>query len=446
MTSTRLQWPLLVGFVVVALASGVGLYVLGGGSVPGVHEYRVQAVVPTAVAVVPGAEVRKAGVTVGEVEAVAVRGGNSVLMLALNDEEGPVFRDATVAVRLKSVVGENYVELDPGHASAGAVGDGGVLPIQNAAPAVQLDEILSAFPRRVRRRIQTLLDGLGGGLAGHGDDLNRLLDSLSGLVDASRPTMAVLGRQHEQVGEVVQHLGEVMRAVGDRGRAIEVLARQGKAAATAVAVRDRKLAQTLRRLPSALRQVASTTEHLGRFSTRARPVLADLRGAAGGLAPAVSDLRRGARRARSTIAALGRFSRHGRPLLDRLRAFSPHSTRAMPALDATLRQITPLLEYLSPYAADIAAFFSNTRSATGYYDATGNLARVLGVFAPNSLPVFTPEQARAFDSLVAAGALQPIVRHGVNAYPAPGAIGEPKRFTGRYPRLEALPPANSSSP
>ena len=112
----KLEAAALLAFLVAAAAAFAYMWGFAGGRLtPSGGGYRVQAVVPDAVALAVHADVRDAGVKIGDVSRIANRGDTAVLLLTLEREHAPVYRDARVLVRMKTLAGENYVALDPGH-------------------------------------------------------------------------------------------------------------------------------------------------------------------------------------------------------------------------------------------------------------------------------------------------------------------------------------------
>lgn len=406
------------------------------------YPYGAQAVVPTAVQLAQNADVREAGVKVGKVAEISNRGATAVLGLRLDSDHSPVYRDARVRVRTKTPAGENYVDLDPGTPQAGRIPNGGLIPIQNALPAVQVDEVLSTLDAPTRRRLRRLLDSLGAGLEGRGgENLNRFLEGSSDLVERSSPTLDVLGRQREDVATLVESFGRVMRALGDRSASIRVLSRRLRVEAEAVAARDSMLAATIEVLPSTLRQARATTTQLGGFAGHATPVLGDLAHAFDRLVPAMTALRPGAREGRAVLRELGRFDRAGTPLLRELGRFSKASNPVMPKLDGFLREVNPLMRYLAPYSPELGAYFSNLSSATSSVQGPGHIGRVHGMISSSTLTSYPPELQGALKALLESGAFGLAAPLGNNAYPKPGEMADPSPFSGQYPRLMADPPA-----
>ena len=431
-------------FATVCVGIFAWLFTLAGGQLPfsDRYPYGVQVVVPTAVQLAQDADVREAGIKIGRVARIANRGDTAVLELELDSRHAPIYLDTRVRVRTKTLVGENYVDLRPGRPQAGRVPNGGVLPIGQALDSTQIDEIFSAFDAPTRRRLQRLLDSLGGGLGGRGgDDLNRFLGSSSRLVSRSAPAIAVLADQRADVATIVDDFGRVMRALGDRATAIRTLSRRLRTEAEAIAARDSQLAATLAELPPTLRQARATTDRLGRFADGATPVLVDMTRGFDALVPGVEALGPAARQTRKMLGQLGRFNRAGRPLLAALESFSDASYPVVPQLDDFLREANPMVRHLQPYAPELGAFFSNLRSATSAREGPGNIGRIHAMVSSSTLASYPPELQSALEALLEAGALGTAKPLGNNAYPKPGEMAAPAPFSGAYPRITADPPA-----
>jgi phospholipid/cholesterol/gamma-HCH transport system substrate-binding protein len=425
---------------------GVGLFLywlsLSGTSVVPHSAYHVRAVVPSAIALAPNADVREAGVKIGTVNGSTALRNATVLDLAIDPKYGPAYRDARVLIRGKSMLGEDYVDLDPGSPRAQPLPDGGTLPISRAPESTQLDQILSTLDAKHRRDLQRILDVLGEGLGGRGRALSHFVAGGAGVLRSSATVNGILAADAAQVGGLVDDFGRVTSALGARRADIHMFARQGHALASAVASRDRAIAQTLADLPGFLADARRTTGRLGRFSIAATPVMRNLRVATAELAPAVGNLRSAAQATRTTMRALGEFGHQADPMVGRLRPFATQTNRLMGPLEALLRQANPLLTYLSPYTREVASFLSGLRAESKYYDALGHYNRV-GAIISKSLPVglFTPAQDAALKALIKAGAItRPLETRGSNPYPRPGMLMRPAPFTGSYPRLRADAP------
>src|SRR5690348_6741840 len=155
MPSTPVRIAVLLAFAGGTAAIFVLLFGQAGGRIPLGHPYRATVTVPTAVQLVPNSDVRAAGVKVGTVTSVEPdAAGHARVGVILDHGFAPLYRDARVLVRTKTVLGENYLSIDPGTPAAGAVRSGGSLPLARAEDAVLLDQILSTFDAPTRRRLR----------------------------------------------------------------------------------------------------------------------------------------------------------------------------------------------------------------------------------------------------------------------------------------------------
>src|SRR5204863_49593 len=73
---------------------------------------------------------------------------------------------------------------------------GDTIPVQNTAPDVDPDEILSAFDTDTRSYLQLLINGAGKGLKGHGTDLNKTFKALGPTYrDLAKVSKAIAARR-----------------------------------------------------------------------------------------------------------------------------------------------------------------------------------------------------------------------------------------------------------
>ncbi|HWH44001.1 MAG TPA: MlaD family protein [Thermoleophilaceae bacterium] len=439
-SDVRLKALGLAVFAAACLAIFVRLFVLAGGELRLSEPYSFDAVLPDAVALVTGSDVRIAGVNVGIVRTVAERGGSVVVRIELEGEYAPVRRDARLRVRTKTLVGESYIAITPGTARAPEVADGGTLPLTQTDESVQLDQIYSAFDPPTRRAMRGALSGLGGGLEGRGGDVNRVLESLSAMVEHAEPTMDVLEEERRRLALLVDDSGAVMDALAERGEQLRSLARGARVTATAVAGRDEKLRDMLEALPGTARQLERSSASLGGLAEEATPVVRDLDRGMRALVPVVDGLEPAALSGRRLIASLGRFASEADQLVDELSPFSEALSPTVVALERVLREGNPLLNHLAPYSREVGSMLANLASGVNSYDATGHVGRVHAIIDADTVTAFDGESRRALEALIEAGALTKVHLLGTNNYPAPGSLEErPQPFRGTYPRLGREP-------
>ncbi len=133
--------------------------------------------IPTADAsgIFAGSDVTIAGVNAGTVRCVSLApNGDAVITAAIDPSFAPVHTSATAQLRPKSLLGEMYVSLDPGTSGA-TLQSGATLSRLQVNRSTDLQQVFNTFDQPTRAKLQTLIDELGGGLAGRGDQLNQAI-------------------------------------------------------------------------------------------------------------------------------------------------------------------------------------------------------------------------------------------------------------------------------
>lgn len=424
----------------VAFGVGVAIYLLGRVGttlLPGASQYTFEADVKSSIALASAADVREAGVKIGRVTAIKQAGTLTALDMTIDSKYGPVYKNATVLIRSKSVAGENYVELTPGDPKAGAIPSGGVLPVSNELEPTQDDDVFSIFNQPERRNLQKGLAGLGAGLAGEGgNNLNQTLEAMTSIVDQGQDFGRILSDERTQVAQLVSSFDTVTAALGSRAAEIQTLTRAALTTSRAVATRDAELRATIDALPGFLRQGRETAQRLGSFSVNATPVVHDLRVAMDALVPAVRDLRPASVQATRTLATLQRFATIAQPTFRELTPFANATKAFVAPYSNFLQQLNPFVSYLAPYWRELSTWFANDGAAVQAQDPIGHLARVqLPISRSNFPTVVTGPVATLLKALIPSGDTR-----GTDSYPPPGSSGTPQPQPETVPPLQADPP------
>lgn len=434
----RAKMLALFVFGVACTALFAYLFTLAGGRFRTSEPYNAKVLVPDAFNIVQNSDVRRDGVTVGRVRKIEPKGGLGEVKFELEKEgQQQLFRDATVRVRTKTLVGESYLDLDPGTVHAGKLPSGSVLPLNAAQESVPLERILSAVDGPTRREIRRNMRGLGEGLDGQGGELNELFAAMRPTVANGGRLVRTLAPQRRELAALLGNTGEVLQAFGERSGALRSLATDAKTTAVAVADRDSQLKASIEELPATLTRAQSSLAKLARFAGSATPVVRDLEVAAGDLTPAMRTLEPAARDARRLFKELSPFLRAADPLLDALGPGARSLRTVVQPLDEVLRQANPALRYLKPYSKELGTFFSNVGGLTNAYDALGHKARVFAMVGLNDLTSIPPSLRKIADAFIEQGTFGLLKGTHRNPYPKPGTAGNPQAYDGSYDRVEA---------
>ena len=135
-----------------------------------------------------GSEATYRGVTVGKVEALALKKGGVLVQVRFN-RGTEIPKDTQAVVENRSAVGEQYIDFQPRTAHGPMLATGSVVPRADTRAPVRIDNLLLHLDTTVqsvdRKQLGVVVDELGTAFAGSGTDLQRLLDSGDALTKAA---------------------------------------------------------------------------------------------------------------------------------------------------------------------------------------------------------------------------------------------------------------------
>ncbi len=359
-----------VMIAVLFILSCVGLMVFVwtefGGSIPFEPQgYRVAATFSETGLLVPGADVRISGVNVGKVVSVNAKGLNSIVTLDIKRQFAPIPADTRAILRLKTLLGEGYVELSTGSQNGRKLTDGGVIPNSQVESTQALDQVLNSFNSQTQANLQSLLNGTFAALSGRGQDLNDAVGNLDPAVTELTALVGVLNQQRGNVQRLVNDTGSVLSTLGSRSAALQTLVTAGNTVLSTTASRNAGLTATVDALPRFLTQLRATLGSLNTTLGLARPSLVALRPAAKDLPPALADLISLAGPAVKLLRAAPGLVRAADAALPAITRFGNAFKPAVDVLLPALQQIVPIVDYMGTQAQGIVAAMANLGSVSG---------------------------------------------------------------------------------
>jgi virulence factor Mce-like protein len=369
--ASKSQLAALMIFVLSCVLILLYLWINFGGSIPlAAQSYRLQVAFPQANELAVQADVRIAGINVGKVAALSLdrQDNRTLAILDINRQYAPLPRDTRAELRIKTLLGETYVELSPGRPGTAAVPDGGRLPDGSVAANVDLDQILATFDPATRSAFDTWLQSQAAGLAGRGADLSESFGSLPGFVDSGERLLATLDSQSRAVRGLVANTGVFFNAISRRQGELSGLITAADNLFQTTARRNQDLADLFGVLPGFERQTRLTLPALTRFAQGADPVVRALEPIATQLThtfAATAALTPQLRRLFERLGPAVRASAAGLPALDRIVARVPS---LLGALQPFLRNANPMVDYIGAYRREVTGFFGNVVAASQAHD------------------------------------------------------------------------------
>ena len=282
--------------------------------------YRVRAIFDNAGFVIPGEDVKVAGVKVGSISDVEVTPDfKAAVVLQIDDPAYQDFRaDASCIVRPQSLIGERFVECDPtrtrgvGAEPAGPLrqiedgpGEGEyLLPVENTSKTVDLDLLNDIMREPERQRLSIILNELGVGLAGRGADLNAVIRRANPALKEVDEVLKLLARQNDELARLAVDSDTIMAPLARERAHVGSSIANMAAVAGATAERRVALEDDIQKLPAFLAELKPTMEQLGALADEMTPVFTDL----GAVAPDINRF----------LLELGPFSQAAIPAFDTL--------------------------------------------------------------------------------------------------------------------------------
>jgi phospholipid/cholesterol/gamma-HCH transport system substrate-binding protein len=365
---------IVVLLALMIVLAGFAVFVVTAGDDDG-GGYKVRAIFENAGFVIPGEDVKVAGVKVGKIDSLDVTEDNkAAVVLKITDPGYQDFRnDAECTVRPQSLIGERFVECELTQARpAGTdpppkldqIKDGPgkgqyLLPVENTSKAVDLDLINNIMREPVRQRLSIILDDLGVGVAGRGEDLKVVIRRADPALKEVDKVLKILASQNDTLQRLAVDSDTILAPLARERRHVSGAIENSGAVARATAEERVALAADIERLPTFLSQLTPTMARLGALTDQMTPVFTDL----GAVAPDINRM----------ILALGPFSTAGIPALESL---GEAADRGTPAVKAALPVVTDLRQ-LAAAAKPVGA---NARKLLESLQSSGGINRAMDYF------------------------------------------------------------------
>lgn len=394
--------------IVLALAGVSALAVVGCGSSGGSGNYQVRAIFDNAVSVIPGEDVKIAGVNVGKVDSLDItKDAKAIVVLNITEPGFQDFRkDARCQIRPQGFIGEKFVDCTPtepkrpGQAQAPMLdkiqrgrGKGEyLLQVTNTSTPVDLDLVNNVFRLPYAQRLSLIINELGVGLAGRGTDLSQVIRRANPALQETDKVLAVLAQQNKVLSDLTVKSDRILAPLArNRQQVAGFIAKAGNTA-QATAERSAALQGGLERLPTFLRELRPTMAQLSALSDTATPTFNDLRIAAPTLNRLVTQLGPFADASLPAIESLGQASVAGskalpavRPIIPKLRLFADSAREPSANLN---KLVTSLRD--TGGVERIMDFLFYTVGATNGFDQIGRFLRVQLIANTCALYAMTP--------------------------------------------------------
>jgi ABC-type transporter Mla subunit MlaD len=348
------------------LVAASALVVFGTGADDG-GAYRVRAIFMNAFSVIPGEDVKVAGVKVGKVESLDVTPDHKAAVVLRIDRPGfdDFRRDAECSIRPQSLIGEKFVACTPTQPRPEGAqappplrkiergpGKGQyLLPVSQTSKPVDLDLVNNTLRLPYRERLAIIVNELGTGVAGRGEDLRQAIRNADPALKETDKVLKILAEQNRVLADLARDGDRILAPLSrDRAQVADFVS-QANTTAQATAERSSDLEQNIAKLPAFLRELKPTMERLGGLAGQMTPVLADLHDQA----PSIDRF----------VEQLGPFSKAGTPALQTLGDTADVARPALVKSKPTIEQTGQLAKSAKPVANNLASLTTSLRDTGG---------------------------------------------------------------------------------
>lgn len=352
-----------------AIALGlVALVVVLAGARDEQPGIRVDAIFDNTASLIPGQDVKIAGARVGSVSEIHLTPDRRArVVMEVTTGFAPFRADATCAIRPASLIGEKFIQCDPGSPDAGALPSGAAgaptVPLERTRSPVDLDLIFAALRKPYSQRLSIIVSELGAGLAGRPEDLSDAIRRANPALAEANEVLGILDRDRATLARLVRTSDLVLAQLASKDREAGELIEDAATVSRAIADRRGDLGEAIRRLPPLLDELEPSAAALSRLARHGAPVARDLRASAPFARALLADLDPLSDAATPALVELGRASRTGR-----------RAVRAARPVAAALAPVAALLPPVARTATEVVTSLKENGGVEGlqlfvYYGA-----------------------------------------------------------------------------
>jgi ABC-type transporter Mla subunit MlaD len=354
--------------------------------------YFVRAIFDNASTIVEGEDVKIAGVPVGVISDLNVTEDNkAAITLQIDNEDFTPFKtDATCTIRLQGLIGERFVECEPGSADAEELarieegpGKGErLLAVENTSTPVDLDLLNNIMRLPYRERFAILLSELGVGLAGRGEDLNEVIHRANPALRETDEVLAILAKQNRTLARLARDSDKALGPLARERESFADFIVQANETGQATAERSADQRRTIELLPRFLRELRLLMVDLEDLADQGTPLLADVNQAAPDLGRLIKAQGTLAEASNESFPSLGDALEQGRPALIRARPLIRDLDRLGTEIGPTAKNLDALTKSLDETDAPerLNDFLYYVTLSINGFDAIGHYLRA-GVVA-----------------------------------------------------------------
>jgi virulence factor Mce-like protein len=333
---------------------------------------------------IPGQLVKVAGAKAGTITNVTVTYNFKARIEASIESQFMPFRaNATCTIRPEGLIAENYIDCNPGSPPAPILtsqhGLPPTVPVQNTTEPVSILDLFNIFNLPTRERFQVVINELGIGTAGEGQNFNDILRRANPALALARQVIGILDRQRNQLATIVDATNTIAAQASTHTADLQNFLDKTAALTSETASHSSNLSLAINRLPGLLDAAQPALSQLDTVAVDATPLLNQIHASVPALNQVTNDFGPFVKVARPGLADLGRALkkaipavRDTTPVVKTLRSYT---ARSLPGTELVARLFSNLQQH--GFVENLVSLFYYIGASLSREDSTSHLLSVL---------------------------------------------------------------------
>jgi virulence factor Mce-like protein len=342
-------------FLVLAGAGALTVFATGASNGGASHDYWVE--FDDAFGLISGGDVKAAGVRAGKIGDMKVdtRSHRALVQIKIAKTGfGSLRTDVTCQARPESLIGEYFVDCQPGTAPV-ELKQGTTIPVTRTSSVLAPDLVNDVLRKPYRERFSIIVNSLGAAVAGNARNLNDAIRRAAPGLRETDKVLKILGDQNHVLADLVKNADKVIGDMSDNRKQVARWVVTADRTSRASAERRSDIAAGFHKLPGFLEQLRPAMNDLGNVATEQTPALRTLSASAPNLKTFFDQLGPFSDVSRPAFRALGKASVTGRRAVVAARPTVAELNRFAQGVPELGKNLAIILEHLDDqqYSAEL---------------------------------------------------------------------------------------------
>jgi ABC-type transporter Mla subunit MlaD len=370
-------------------AAGVLGAVTRGTAAQGSSTSQVDAVFDDAKGLVGGQVLKIAGAQAGTIDNVVLtKNYKARIEMSVDSRFMPFKLDSTCTILAEGLISENYVECDPGTPGSPPLpsigGHPPTVPNTHTTEPVSLLDLFNIFNLPTRERFTVLVNELGIGTAGEGQNINAIILRANPALSLARQVTAILAHQDAQLATAVDATSSIASSLSQNTAGLQSFLDNAATLTATTANHRSNLALAINRLPALLAAAQPSLQELNTVAADGTPLVQQIHASVPALNRVATDLGPFVAAANPGLAKLGAALttaipaiRSATPLIN---VVGNYAAKSLPSTKETGKLYTNLQQ--KGFIENFLSIFYYLAASTSRFDATSHMLG-FGLQAPN---------------------------------------------------------------